>query len=435
MFDSSQITFSPREVHPVWPPLHSATVSEHAEGTAQRVPEREGPGPAFSIVCMSSQDWANPLPTNRQQVMRRAAARGHSVLFVETGGFVGRHLLRLLCGPGRLSLARRLAVGEHVEPGMTVRKCLNLLPWGQRFAVSNRVNGWLSRLALQRACRLLATPSVTWLYDPRATWAVGAMGDAFGVYDCVDDYAEQASGSRNRALVTRADRNAASRSRLVFVTTKALRERHLATNPRTHLVGNAADFGHFAPAADRALAARSLVDLARPVLGFAGNISAAKVDLELIAALADGDSARTMLLAGPAETTLVAELRTLTRRANVVWIGEVPYRELPSVVATFDVGLIPYVENDYTRNVFPLKLFEYLAAGKPVVATGLPELGGLEPDVVVAHGYEQTEAAIASALALIGKADVERRQTLAAANTWETRTERLLSLITAELHR
>ncbi len=367
--------------------------------------------------------------------MRRAAARGHDVLFVETGDFVGKHLVRLLRGPRRRSLARRLLGGESAAPGVTVRATPNVLPWGQRYAFSNRVNGWLGRRVVRHAARRLATPRATWLYDPRATWAVGAVGDEFGVYDCVDDYAEQASGARNRALVAAADRRAAAVARLVFTTTSALQARHAQSNPRTHLVRNVGDFAHFSAAAQRSIVRPDLRELPRPVLGFAGNIVSAKLDLELVAALADRDLTRTVLLAGPAEPVLASAMDALTRRPNVVWTGRIPYESLPDVVAAFDVGLIPYASNDYTRNVSPLKLFEYLAAGKPVVATGLPELAmlGLEPDVVHAAGVDEVEAGITAVLARSAPADLERRQAIAAANTWETRTERLLALTAAEL--
>jgi glycosyltransferase involved in cell wall biosynthesis len=387
---------------------------------------------AFSIVCLSPQEWATPLPTNRQQIMRRAASRGHVVLFVETGEFLGRHLLRLLRGPSRRSLRRRLVGGEDVAQGITVRKALNVLPWGQRFTLCDRINGRVSRVVLRRASSQLPSPRVTWLYDPRATWAIGRLGDSFGVYDCVDDYAEQASGDRNRALVAIADRRAAAAARLVFATTTALRDRHVATNPSTHLVGNAADFEHFAPAADRRLAAAQVAGLRRPVLGFVGNIIPAKIEIPLLDALARANPARTILLAGPADPSLVDDVRALVECHNAIWIGPVPYDDVPSIVAGFDVALLPYAENAYTRNVFPLKLYEYLAAGKPVVATGLPELSGLEPDVVVAHGVDAVEAAVAAALTRVEREDVERRQKLAAANTWDVRAERLLALIAAE---
>jgi glycosyltransferase involved in cell wall biosynthesis len=355
------------------------------------------------------------------------------VLFVETGDFVGRQLVRLLRGPNRGSLARRLLVGEVVEPSVSVRKALNVLPWGQRFPLGNAVNGWVSRLALRRAARRLPAPRVTWLYDPRATWAIGRLGDEFGVYDCVDDYAEQAPAGLARAHVAAADRRAAAEARLVFTTTAALLRRHRETNARTYRVGNAADFSHFARAVDRGIAPPLLATLARPVLGFAGNFAASKVDLPLLERLADNDPGRSILLAGPAEPSLAPGLDALAGRPNVTWLGLVPYEELPQVISVFDVGLIPYVDNAYTRNVFPLKLFEYLAAGKPVVATGLPELAGLEPDVRLARSIEDVEAAVADALEQRNEPDVERRQAIAARNTWGTRTERLLSLIVKEL--
>jgi glycosyltransferase involved in cell wall biosynthesis len=80
-----------------------------------------------------------------------------------------------------------------------------------------------------------------------------------------------------------------------------------------------------------------------------------------------------------------------------------------------------------------LKTFEYLAAGKPVVASGLPELEGIEPHVVVADEPDDFVAAVERALAAASPGDVAARQELAAANTWETRTNRMLELITAEL--
>ena len=70
----------------------------------------------FSIVCLSPQEWDAPLPTNRQQIMRRAAAQGHEVLFVETSHFLGRHRLRLVRGGFRPSLARRLLAAERAAP-------------------------------------------------------------------------------------------------------------------------------------------------------------------------------------------------------------------------------------------------------------------------------------------------------------------------------
>jgi len=389
----------------------------------------------FSIVCLSPQLWSVDLPTNRQQIMRRAASRGHRVLFVETGSFLGTHLWRLVREGARGSLARRLLASEQVAPGIEVRKALNVLPWGHKHRLPNAVNAALTNLLLRRMARRLPQPLVLWVYDPCAARSVGACREAFAVYDCVDDYPEQAGPDRRRRqLAVHGDAHTASRSRLVFATTSPLHERHSRLNPKTHLVPNVADYAHFAPAADRSFAGEDVAGLPRPVVGFAGNFTASKLDFDLLEAVAVARPAWTILLIGPARAETRARLARLSALPNVRWLGPKPYAKLPRYIAAFDVGLIPYESNDYTRSCFPLKLYEYLAAGKAVVATGLPELAGMEPDVVVAAGDAASViGAVEEALGRSGDDDRRRRMEVAAGNTWETRAGRLLELVAGEL--
>jgi glycosyltransferase involved in cell wall biosynthesis len=385
----------------------------------------------FSIICVSSQEWRVDLPTNRQQIMARAARHGHDVLFVETGSFVARHLWRALIGRDR-SLWRSVIGSEEAAPGVRVRKAPNVLPFGKRFGVANTINRALTAAALRREARRSSEPVVLWIYDPTLGELAGASGEAFAVYDCVDDYVEQNGGdSRRRALLAAGDERAAARSRLVFATSRAMYDRQLERNAHTYLVPNGADYEHFRAAADPTIAAPETVELARPVIGFAGNLTRAKVDfglLEDIAAARDW----TLLLVGPVRRDAEEEFARLRQRPNVVWLGERPYAELPRYVAAFDVALIPYVANEYTRACVPLKLYEYLAAGKPVVASGLPELVGMEPDVIVTDRSQFT-ASVEDALELRSEIDRERRSALASRNTWEVRTGRLLDLIDQEL--
>jgi hypothetical protein len=210
-------------------------------------------------------------------------------------------------------------------------------------------------------------------------------------------------------------------------------ERQRLLNPRTHLVPNAGDYAHFVRATDRSIAAPEVAGLRPPVIGFAGNFLASKVDFGLLDEVARSRPDWTLLLIGPSARETQAALERLARLPNVLWLGPKPYAELPRFVAVFDVGLIPYVSNAYTRSCFPLKLYEYLAAGKPVVASGLPELEGMEPDVVLASGPGAFVQAIEQALTQRGEAEKARRMRIASANTWETRTERLLALVQGEL--
>jgi len=385
----------------------------------------------FSIVCVSRQDWHAGLPTNRQQIMVRAAQRGHRVLFVETGGHLSRHLWRLMRGPGRSSVARRLFGAERPAEGVTIEKALTIVPWGQKFSLANRINSRLTALRIRRAARGLDRQRVLWLYDPTAFELVGHVGEDLAVYDVVDDYAEQVgTDARRRRFVAEADEEAALRSQVVFATTSGLYERQLARNPDTHLVRNGADYAHFSHLNGTAPEVRALPG---PVVGFAGNLTSEKVDFALLQAVARARLEWSIVLVGPAAEDARIGLGPLTKLPNVHVLGFRPYDELPSFVGGFSIGLIPYRATAYTRNCSPLKVFEYLAAGKAVVASGVPELAGMEPDVALAEGADAFVAAIEAALADDSPDAVARRRRLAERNTWEGRTERLLDLIGGKL--
>jgi glycosyltransferase involved in cell wall biosynthesis len=387
----------------------------------------------FSIICLSPQDWRVALPTNRQQVMSRAARRGHQVLFVETGYFVGLQLWALLRRPGRASLARRLFSTEKIAAGLALRKAVNVLPWGSRHRFAQAINSGVTTKLLRHLAAGLPQPVVLWIYDPGAATMAGSCGEAFAVYDCVDDYAEQTTSERKRELVAECDRLAATRSRLVFTTSSTMFERQQRRNPATHLVPNAGDYEHFVKAGDRAFAASEVRDLPGPVLGFVGNFLASKVDFGLLEQVARGLPESTLVLVGPPGRETGPVLERLARLPNIRWLGPKPYEELPRYVAAFDVGLIPYVSNPYTRSCFPLKLYEYLAAGKPVVASGLPELAGMEPDVALVSDTSRFIDAVKEAFVHDGAADRERRRQLASRNSWEAKTDRLLRLVEQEL--
>jgi glycosyltransferase involved in cell wall biosynthesis len=367
--------------------------------------------------------------------MLRVARRGHRVIFVETGHFLGKHLWALLRRGERRSLARRLFSTEAVEHGVLLRKALNVLPKGSTYRLTNAVNSAITARLLRRLAARLPGPVILWIYDPSTARIVGSSGERFAVYDCVDDYAEQTISARKREMVAACDRMAALRARLVFTTSKAMYNRHHSLNPATHLVLNAGDYDHFAQAADPVSAAPEVSALRRPVVGFVGNFLATKVDFALLEKIARARPGWTLLLIGPSvpETALVLE--RLARLPNVRWVGPKSYDELPRYVAAFDVGVIPYVSNAYTRSCFPLKLFEYLAAGKPVVASGLPELRGMEPDVVLSEGAMTFIQSIEAALSRNREGDRLRRQELAAANSWEKKAERLLEHVQRELER
>ena len=150
-------------------------------------------------------------------------------------------------------------------------------------------------------------------------------------------------------------------------------------------------------------------------------MTAEKVDFDLLEAVARARPEWSLVLVGPPAENARGQLDRLGALDNVHALGFRPYEELPAYVAGFSVGVIPYRATAYTRNCSPLKVYEYLAAGKAVVASGVPELSGMEPDVTLADGPEAFVAAIESALAASSPEAVARRRATAEQNTWEAR--------------
>ena len=113
------------------------------------------------------------------------------------------------------------------------------------------------------------------------------------------------------------------------------------------------------------------------------------------------------------------------RGDNVRFVGAVPYERLPEAMASFDVALLPYVRSELTRSINPLKLREYLASGRPIVATSLPEVARYAPEVRLADTAEETIAAVEAALA--GPSDRRAdRVALLAGETWDDRARTFL---------
>jgi glycosyltransferase involved in cell wall biosynthesis len=114
---------------------------------------------------------------------------------------------------------------------------------------------------------------------------------------------------------------------------------------------------------------------------------------------------------------------------NVHLLGPRPYTALPAYVQAFDAGIIPYVENDWTRAVDPLKLLEYLAAGIPVVASPLPEVEKYRHLVRLARLGDEFVAATMEAIGGTTAEAREHGRRVAEANTWERRGERFLEIL------
>lgn len=372
------------------------------------------------IVCVGSADWATELPINQHQLMGRLAAR-NNVLFVESLGLrrpqlAGRDLGRLW---RRL---RRGLRGAQPADGLHVLAPL-VLPLHHIGAV-RALNRRLLRFQAGRAARKLGMKApVLWAYVPQAEALLDVLDPALVVYHCVDDVAAQKGVDAGSFRA--AEERFARRADLVLASAPALAERMRTLSDRVLYAPNVADTPSFAKALEPGPIDPAVEALPRPRLVFQGAIVATKLDVGLIADVARLRPEWSVVLVGPVGAgDPGGDLSALEGAPNIHMVGPRPASDLPQVLRGADAGLIPYAINDLTRSVFPMKVYEYLASGLPVLATPLPALDGVEAIETV----PDAAALVAAAEREFAADTPERRRErsdAAAAHSWEARIEEI----------
>jgi glycosyltransferase involved in cell wall biosynthesis len=377
-----------------------------------------------SIVCLGFGEWDAELWTNQQHLMSRLARR-NSVLFLESLGLrqprlAGRDVKRMA------ERARRALAGPRAVDGLHVLSPLVVPLHGRRGIAA--LNAALLRAQVGRAARSLHLERpLLWSYVPQAEWLVDTLKPAAIVYHCVDDIAAQ-KGVRSDAFRV-AEARFAARADLVLASAPALAERMRALNERVIYAPNVADTAGFATALEEGPVDPALSALPRPRIVFTGAVVATKLDLDLLEGVARARPDWSIALVGPVGAgDPRTDISRLRRLANVHLLGSRPYEALPQVLRGADAALVPYAINDLTRSVFPMKVFEYLAAGLPVVTTPLPALAQT-PAVLVAADAPGTVAALDRALADDGVAARRARSQAVLGNSWEARLDEIGSYL------
>jgi glycosyltransferase involved in cell wall biosynthesis len=377
-----------------------------------------------SVICIGTADWETSLWTNQQHLMSRLA-RDNRVVFTESLGLrrptiAGRDLRRML---------RRVSTGLRPPrslDGVSVVAPLVLPFHGSRLV--RRANIVLLRALVRRAARRanLHRP-ILWTYNPHAHALVGSLEESLVVYHCVDDIAAQEGvdevsfAAAEAALAPRAD--------LVIVSAPPLVEHMRRRGARNvALLPNVADVDHFRAGMQRP-EPPALAGVPRPRLIFAGALAAKKLDLMLLSELAKRRPEWSVVMVGPVgEGDPRGDLEALRQAPNIHMMGAQRFSELPAWLGHADVGIIPYAANRYTASVFPMKVYEYLASGLPVISTPLPSLSRVE-GITLADSAAAFEEAVARELQDDSGSRQRERQLLAEAHSWERRLDEIGELV------
>lgn len=273
----------------------------------------------------------------------------------------------------------------------------------------------------------LHQPTVVWSYTPLYTSYFDALPSALRVFDAVDNWAEHPAYASMQERLRENYEIISKTADLIFAVTPYVVEKLFSRSAHAEWVPNGVDVDFYArPQAEP----DDLMRIPHPRIGYSGVIQS-RIDFTLLQELVSLSPDMHFVFVGPVWPD--AKVGELKRSKNVHFLGSKPFDMLPAYLQGFDVGIIPHAHGEFVKSMNPMKLYEYLAAGLPVVMTPVP---GAEPFQEVVHIANDATAfgrAVQSALQEHESSDRERRMQSVQQHTWASRVNTMLSRVYSRL--
>lgn len=382
----------------------------------------------IDILCFSSTDW-HGIWGSRQQIMRRLAARGHRVLFVERP--IGlEHWLRYAEFRRRKGQRWREGMVE-IEPGLQILSLPLLLPGRYYSPAINRINQQITiRFVRRYQAQLKMSAPLLWLYNPFQGDLIGHFDELFTVYHCIDEWTAGTSG-RKYNVIRQLELNLLQRADLVFANSLPIFEEKRQFNANTHRIPSGVDIERFVTQMEReGSIPAALTQIPTPRIGYSGHIND-RLDYTVLEALAAQRPEWSLVLIGDTHPWSMSAppLQRLQAYPNVYFLGKQPYADMPALLQGLDVCLMPYIDDARGRYRSPLKLYEYLAVGKPIVSTPHAEASEFADVVYQAATAAAFVETVAHALVEDDPSVVEQRIAIARQHSWDARVEEMMRII------
>ncbi len=299
-----------------------------------------------------------------------------------------------------------------------------ILPWRNEQRALDALLGHLKKLNLKNV--------VLWSYLPTFVRYFSSFPAKLKVFDAVDNWLKHSAYHKvyNRLLLNY--QTIRHQADLIFTTSEEM-ARYFDRQQDIYYVPNGIRSEHFEQIPK--LVGRDIAQLPRPIIGYVGIIQQDRIDLDLIGYLAKHNPRKSLVFVGPVWSNYKKQVaEKLSSYPNIYWLGQKHYSEVPSYINQFDVAIVPHLVNEFGKHTSLLKVFEYLACGKPVVATPTAGTEVFKQVISLAAEPEQFNQAVLRALSSNNDKKIEQRRKVASQHTWQNRINFMLDKIFEKLN-
>ena len=373
------------------------------------------------IVCLATSPWY-PIPTRKQQVMSRMPDA--EILYFDPSATIIAPLRDKSTKP--LMTAWK-EPGEKVRDNITVYRLPPVLPFFYKCRAINRINQKrIARFVCEKMKEHGFSKPLLWVYSPVTVDCVDLIPHEALVYDCVDRHSAY-GGLMNPALVDAMELELAKKTDMTFATADALAERLRTVQPETAMIPNGANFERFVQASQPQPVPDDLAGIPHPIFGFVGALQSC-IEYDYLEAAAKARPDWHFVLIGKEKPGV--DLSALHAMQNVHFLGLKPNEQLPQYLAHFDACLNLFAKSDLSKDVSPLKFYEYLATGRPIVSTKQPDqILQYAPLIEIADSPAEFISACEAALHDDTPERTAARIEAGRACSWDSRVSQMCSLL------
>ena len=378
-----------------------------------------------SIICFGGEDWWYHHPHSKAHLMRKFARGGNKVIFVNSismglPGLAHKDLLPRI----KRKLGSYSKLARQTEDGITVVSPASLPFFGSATARKlNRqmIGAQIRKLAKSRGL----TKPILWIAIPTAAEMIGAFDESAIIYQVSDKYdANTMDHATDPALIRKLHEQAIDRADLVFYSGRKLFDEATRGRDHSYLLEQGVDYERWSKVTTLSIAPE-IDKIPHPRLGYFGAIEPWLVDQELIKRAARERPSWQWIFIGNRSRGI--EIEDLP---NTHFLPPVQYEELPAYAAGFDVCVLPWeTEQAFTSYGSAIKVREYLASGKPVVISPLPEYEPMGDVLRIARSRDEFLRLVEDALNENDESASAKRQAAVASGTWDARAEWVSGLI------